>query len=75
MEYEEILEELQAAIRGLEMNTVFLLLFTFKYESLKEDCPTQTLKNCKAGLLNFAEQYTRDYLSAAKLLINFNKEK
>lgn len=27
MKYEEILEELQAAIKGLEINTQFLMLF------------------------------------------------
>ncbi len=30
MEYEEILDELQVAIRGLEMNTQFLILFHIK---------------------------------------------
>ena len=34
MEYEEILDELQFAIRVLEMNTQFLILFSYKEEVL-----------------------------------------
>ena len=30
MEYDEILDELQTAIRGLEMNTQFLILFSYR---------------------------------------------
>ena len=36
MEYEEILDELQDAIRGFEMNTQFLILFSYKEEVLIE---------------------------------------
>ena len=73
MEYEEILDELQVAIRGLEMNTQFLILFSYKEEVLIEKCSEQTVEYCKDRLLNFAEQYTCDYLAAAKLLLNYNK--
>ena len=73
MEYEEILDELQVAIRGLEMNTQFLILFSYKEEVLIEKCTEQTVEVCKDRLLNFAEQYTYDYLAAAKLLLNYNK--
>ena len=73
MEYEEILDELQVAIRGLEMNTQFLILFLYKEEVLIEKCSEQTVEYCKDRLLNFAEQYTYDYLAAAKLLLNYNK--
>jgi len=73
MEYEEILDELQVAIRGLEMNTQFLILFSYKEEVLIEKCSEQTVEYCKDRLLNFAEQYTYDYLAAAKLLLNYNK--
>ena len=38
MEYDEILDELQVAIRGLEMNTQFLILFSYKEEVLIEKC-------------------------------------
>ncbi len=34
MSNEEILEELQEALKGLEMNMVFLRLFSLKEESL-----------------------------------------
>ena len=70
MEYEEILDELQVAIRGLEMNTQFLILFSYKEEVLIEKCSEQ---DCKDRLLNFAEQYTYDYLAGAKLLLNYKK--
>ena len=73
MEYEEILDELQVAIRGLEMNTQFLILFSYKEEVLIEKCSEQTVEYCKDRLLNFAEQYTYDYLAAAKLLLKYNK--
>ena len=73
MEYEEILDELQVAIRGLEMNTQFLILFSYKEEAFIEKCSEQTIEDCKGRLLNFAEQYTYDYLAAAKLLLNYNK--
>ena len=73
MEYKEILDELQVAIRGLEMNTQFLILFSYKEEVLIEKCSEQTVEYCKDRLLNFAEQYTYDYLAAAKLLLNYNK--
>ena len=73
MEYEEILDELQVAIRGLEMNTQFLILFSYKEEVLIEKCSEQTVEYCKDRLLNFAEQYTYDYLAAAKLLLNYKK--
>lgn len=73
MEYDEILDELQVAIRGLEMNTQFLILFSYKEEVLIEKCSEQTVEYCKDRLLNFAEQYTYDYLAAAKLLLNYNK--
>ena len=73
MEYEEILDELQVAIRGLEMNTQFLILFSYKEEVLIEKCSEQTVEDCKDRLLNFAEQHTYDYLAAAKLLLNYKK--
>lgn len=73
MEYEEILDELQVAIRGLEMNTQFLILFSYKEEVLIEKCSEQTVEYCKDRLLNFAEQYTYDYLAAAKQLLNYKK--
>ena len=73
MEYEEILDELQVAIRGLEMNTQFLILFSYKEEVLIEKCTEQTVEYCKDRLLNFAEQYTYDYLAAVKLLLNYKK--
>ena len=73
MEYEEILDELQVAIRGLEMNTQFLILFSRKEEIFFEKCSKQTVEDCKDRLLNFAEQYTYDYLAAAKLLLNYKK--
>ena len=73
MEYDEILDELQVAIRGLEMNTQLLILFSYKEEVLIEKCSEQTVEYCKDRLLNFAEQYTYDYLAAAKLLLNYNK--
>lgn len=73
MEYDEILDELQTAIRGLEMNTQFLILFSYKEETLIEKCSEQTIEDCKDRLLNFAEQYTYDYLAAAKLLLNYKK--
>lgn len=73
MEYEEILDELQVAIRGLEMNTQFLILFSYKEEALIEKCSEQTIEDCKDRLLNFAKQYTYDYLAAAKLLLNYKK--
>ena len=73
MEYEEILDELQVAIRGLEMNTQFLILFSYKEEVLIEKCSEQTVEYCKDRLLNFAEQYTYDYLAGAKLLLNYKK--
>lgn len=73
MEYEEILDELQVAIRGLEMNTQFLILFSYKEEVLIEKCSEQTVEYCKDRLLNFAEQYTYDYLAAVKLLLNYKK--
>ena len=47
MEYEDILEELQVAIRGIEMNTQFLLLFSYKGEVLNEECSEQTINECK----------------------------
>ena len=56
MEYEEILDELQVAIRELEMNTQFLILFSYKEEVLIEKCSEQTIEDCKDRLLNFAEQ-------------------
>ena len=70
MEYEEILDELQVAIRGLEMNTQFLILFSYKEEVLIEKCSEQTIED---RLLNYAEQYTYDYLAAAKQLLNYKK--
>ena len=70
MKYEEILEELQAAIKGLKINTQFLLLFSNKKNTLIEKCCEQTVKDCKESLLNSAEQYTHNYLAAAKLLLN-----
>ena len=70
MKYEEILEELQAAIKGLEINTQFLMLFSYKENTLIENCSEQTVEDCKESLLNSAEQYTHDYLAAAKLLLN-----
>lgn len=73
MEYDEILDELQVAIRGLEMNTQFLILFSYKEEVLIEKCSEQTVEYCKDRLLNFAEQYTYDYLAAVKLLLNYKK--
>ena len=73
MEYDEILDELQVAIRGLEMNTQFLILFSYKEEVLIEKCSEQTVEYCRDRLLNFAEQYTYDYLAAVKLLLNYKK--
>ena len=47
--------------------------FSYKEEVLIEKCSEQTVEDCKDRLLNFAEQYTYDYLAAAKLLLNYNK--
>ena len=38
-----------------------------------EKCSEQTVEDCKDRLLNFAEQYTYDYLAAVKLLLNYKK--
>lgn len=73
MDYEEILDELQEAISGLEMTTQFLILFSYKEEVLIKKCSEQTIEYCKDRLLNSAEQYTNDYLATAKLLLN-NKQ-
>ena len=73
MDYEEILDELQEEISGLEMTTQFLILFSYKEEVLIKKCSEQTIKYCKDRLLNSAEQYTNDYLATAKLLLN-NKQ-
>lgn len=50
MEYDEILDELQDAIRGLEMNTQFLILFSYKEEVLIEKCSEQTVEDCNQYL-------------------------
>ena len=73
MDYEEILDELQEAISGLEMTTQFLILFSYKEEVLIKKFSEQTIECCKDRLLNSAEQYTNDYLATAKLLLN-NKQ-
>ena len=73
MDHEEILDELQEAISGLEMTTQFLILFLYKEEVLIEKCSEQTIEDCKDRLLNYAEQYTYDYLAAAKQLLNYKK--
>lgn len=73
MEYEDILEELQAAIRGIEVNAQFLLLLSDKKEVLSKECPQRIINECKKQILNSAEQYTYDYLAATKLLLDYKK--
>lgn len=73
MEYEEILEELQTAIRGIEMNTQFLLLFSYKQEIFIGKHSGKTIEDCKKEILNSAKQYTYDYLLAVRLLLDCKK--
>lgn len=73
MEYEDILEELQAAIRGIEVNAQFLLLLSDKKEVLSKECPQKIINECEKQILNSAEQYTYDYLAATKLLLDYKK--
>lgn len=67
MSNEEIFEELQEALKGLEMNMVFLRLFSLKEESLGREYSPQAINGCKSNLLNSAKQYTYDYLPRLKL--------
>ncbi len=69
MSNEEIFEELREALKGLEMNMVFLRLFSLKEESLRREYSPQAIKDCKSNLLNSAEQYTYDYLAAVKIML------
>ncbi len=69
MSNEEIFEELREALKGLEMNMIFLRLFSLKEESMVREYSPQAIKDCKSNLLNSAEQYTYDYLAAVKIML------
>lgn len=68
MSNEEIFEELREALKGLEMNMVFLRLFSLKEESLRREYSPQEIDDCKSNLLNSAKQYTYDYLATVKIM-------
>ncbi len=68
MSDEEIFEELRETLKGLEMNMIFLRLFSLKEESLRREYSPQAINDCKSNLLNSAKQYTYDYLAAVKIM-------
>ena len=73
MSNEEIFEELREALKGLEMNMVFLRLFSLKEESLRREYLPQAINDCKSNLLNSAKQYTYDYFAAVKIMRQINR--